>query len=104
MILRRIPLQKVLRPSTTTKKILATDEYRFTLMNSSKIELNSSVLIRVHLWPKMYFLDIEVHAEFVGVWPGSNGIDFVISLVFDPVVNHVRREDIAFEQELMIVL
>src|SRR4051812_30867156 len=38
-------------------------------------------------------LNVEIHAELERVRPHADGVDLVLALVLDPVVNHVGRED-----------
>src|SRR3954463_8418582 len=47
--------------------------------------------------------NIEVHAEFVRVRAHADGVDLVFALVLDPVVDHVRGEHVAGEQEVVVV-
>ncbi len=48
------------------------------------------------------FLDIVVQAELVGVRAQPHGVHLVLRLVPDPGVDHVGREHVAAEQELVV--
>jgi hypothetical protein len=50
------------------------------------------------------FLDVVVEIELVRVRPEIDGRDVLGPLHRDPGVQHVRREDIALEEELVIRL
>ena len=47
-------------------------------------------------------LDVVVHLELMRVRAHTDGIDFVGALVVDPGFDQVRREDVAFAEEVVI--
>ena len=47
-------------------------------------------------------LHVVVEAELVRVRSETHGVDFALALVPDPRVDHVRREHVAAEQELVV--
>ena len=52
----------------------------------------------------LYRLDVVVKSEFVRMWSQPECINFVLSLVGDPGVNHVLREDSALQEEVVVGL
>jgi hypothetical protein len=48
-------------------------------------------------------LDIEVEFELVGVRPHPHRVHFAQGFIFNPGLDHVFGEDIAFEQEFVVV-
>src|SRR2546421_12568815 len=48
-------------------------------------------------------LDVKVHAELKRVWAHPQGLNLALALVSYPAINQLRREDIAFQEEGMIV-
>ncbi len=49
-------------------------------------------------------LDAEVQLELVRVWTKGQWLDFVLTLVFDPVFDEVLGEHIACKQVLVVSL
>ncbi len=47
-------------------------------------------------------LDVEVHAEFVGVGSGAEGVDFDFLLVSDPAVDDVAGEYVSGEEVVVV--
>src|SRR5207249_5129655 len=48
-------------------------------------------------------LDVEVQRKFPRMWPQTDRVDFFLSFVSQPRFDHVRREDSAFEQKIVIL-
>src|SRR5207302_8275775 len=48
-------------------------------------------------------LDVAVEHELPRVRPKRDRVDFLLALVFDPGLDHVFREDAAFEQERVVL-
>jgi site-specific DNA recombinase len=44
-------------------------------------------------------LVVEIQSEFVGMRTKANGVQLVLSLVFDPSRDHLGREDVPFQEE-----
>ena len=57
---------------------------------------------RVKTWSD--FSNIVVQAELVRMRTEPHGVDFLFPLVFDPGRDHVVGEDVAAEQELVVLL
>ena len=49
-------------------------------------------------------LDVVVELEFVGMRAHAHRINFILALVFDPEFDDFLAEDVAFQQELVVVL
>src|SRR5436305_6076097 len=48
--------------------------------------------------------NVEVHTKLIRMRPRADRVYFVLALVLDPVVDHVGGEDVALEEELVVVL
>lgn len=46
--------------------------------------------------------NIKIHAKFIRMRPHSDRVDFVVALVANPVVNHVRSEHVAGQEEIVV--
>src|SRR5262245_66514782 len=49
-------------------------------------------------------LDVEVQRELVGVRPEPHSIELVFTLVLEPGLDEVRREDITLQEKVVIPL
>src|SRR6267142_6961321 len=49
-------------------------------------------------------LDVVVEGELVRMRPQAHGIHLVLPLVVDPGLDEIRREDVALEEEVVVLL
>ena len=49
-------------------------------------------------------LDIKIQRELVGVRTQPDSVHFLVALVPDPPADHVAREHVALQQEIVVLL
>ena len=80
----------------------AQDRAKYGIVASGQRLVQSRKRLRVLIPNPSPLLDVEVQAELVGVRTQLQRLHLVDRLVPDPGVDHVGREDVAAEQELVV--
>src|SRR5262249_32021813 len=89
-------------PTTTTRALLLMATlYQLQTINSTSRGVR--ILPGSRFYPIVWVLDVVIERELIRMRTQPDGVDFLLALVPDPGADDVAGEDVALQQELMVL-